>query len=649
MTVYVHTEDLEARLADLRALPDGTPCGFDFEYTAPPVEDDMDITQLTVVGVSVHCAAFGLYVPMAHRGEANARPAAVQAFLQGLVREAPRLRVWAWSLGAELGCLDTLGVDYGGTSDQFYDGLVACWLNGEGTTHDLGLKKYANRTGDTTFPSFKELARGRTADVIPVAELSPYCIRDSELCWQLGERAYAQLVTKELTDHFHQIDMPCVAILNRMNRVGFAVDAAALETAQVRLRTEADELAARFLELTTTALLCPFTVKQEVGTFKNGKPKTKAAEISLWDIRGAHPGKDREVAHWCYEVLKVWPTAGLKRTGTGLFPTDRETLEQFIPLGGLAAELVQCRFDFQTRNKLLSTYVGPMAAKSRLYSDGRLHPTQHLCGTETQRFSCSGPNLQNLPSRSKEGKAVRAAFVARPGRKLVVVDMNQAELRIAAHLSKDEELGLCYHLEEDVHLGTLERLQQHWPEAARTDAKITNFSSLYSITAPTLAVKMKSTEARAEIAIAAFYGRFRSLLPFHESCYAYVTKHGYMRTIDGFRRPLDNVLVTDWKTRQKGLSWTVKNQCANTAVQGSVAGLAKLVLVAVSRKWRASGWLGSKVELVMTEHDSLVAEADDDVAEVVGRDIQQAMETTWSLRVPFKADIKIGRTWADCK
>ncbi len=715
----VHHEDLTQLVARIDAA---TELGTDFEFDGDTLpNDDLDFLTYKLVGVGVAIGNEGWYVPCRHREDVCARPESWRAVLEAVVRAVARgARVWVWSGDAELQVLTLEGVDYGGSSDGWYDGAVAWWLAGWGTQPKL--KKVAMETFPEFghLPDFKELAKGRKASEVPVAELGPYCAKDAWLGMLCGRKAYEELQTwapdGSLVRHFHELDMPLVEILRESRHTGMAVDVAALEALQGPLEAECAELAARFCELTTTAVKRPFKMDVEVGRYKNGKAKYQKQIQQLWDLRGADVSQDRDVSYWCYEVLKVWPTgdpgpepvepeepqeswytepefdwdgssqyevahrcwrlehvlweikhawwkeatakggAKLKRTGTGFFPTDRETIEQFIPLGGLAAELVEIRLQYSKLSKLLSTYIGPMVEYAKASKDGRIHPRQSLTGTETQRFSHSQPNFGNLPSRTKEGKAVREAVVAYlPGeraRVMGVVDANQAELRIMGHCSEDPELMACYMVGEDVHAGTLTMLQQWWPEAIRVHAKTGNFSCLYNITAPTLAIKAKTSVPNAELILKAFNTRFAGVLQYRERVYKFVERHGYIMTLDGFRRRLDNKLVTDWKTRAKGLRWDVKNQAGNVPVQGSVSGLIKQAMIHVHRQWTAKGWRASgAARILVSEHDSIVFDAWPEHAEEAGQDIKRAIESLWAerLRVPMVSDFKTGKSWASAK
>ncbi|HXJ75756.1 MAG TPA: DNA polymerase A family protein, partial [Candidatus Dormibacteraeota bacterium] len=417
-----------------------------------------------------------------------------------------------------------------------------------------------------------------------------------------------------------------------------------------RLAGERDRLAAEFLSLTTTDVILPVEVREPTGEYyKNGNPKMHTVERPQSFHMGAAVSNDRQVSRWAYEELKVWPTDGLKRNGTHSFPVDKETLERFLTLPGLGGRLAQIRLDWSWRDKLVKTYLTPLLSLPPQYADGLLHTSLHLTGTQTQRFSSSNPNLQNVPSRTEEGRAIRKALIARPGWRFIIYDYSQIELRIMAHLSRDPEMMACYWLDLDIHQATLDEMLRTWAEAKRVNAKTTNFSTIYRISPPALAVKMRVSVADAERSIEAFFARFAAVGAYHTAAIEYARTHGYARTIDGFRRPLDVTPKWNYKTRRKDLPWHVANEAINTPIQGSAAGLCKKAMLAMWRRWVASGEYGVRVNLAGQEHDAIIVEAREDFVEQASTDMKTDMESALTLRVPIVAEGGSGPSWGEAK
>lgn len=644
------------------------PFGYDSEYSGPSIvwrkksRPDMYRAQLTGFSISIGEAKW--YVPVDHAEGENAPRLDVFTFLMWLVAEMlrRRRRVWAHNWKADLQVIKNFGVDIGPFSDHLHDSIVVAWLAGWGADHaSLKLKKLGEEHGFGAGDTFAEMAKKRQARDIPVEEIAPYAGRDAWLTVQVGELGWTVLKQKGLIHHYETIDIPLVEVIRSMEEWGTPTNVVELEKMRAELVAEVETLAAEFKELTTTTVLMP--VKERVATgeqFKNGNPKMKTVEVPREFTLGANVSNDHQVARWCYEELKVWPLkirkvkggplSKIERTKAHHFPVGKEYLEKWTILpDALGARLAVLRLEHAWRTKLIGTYLDPMLRLPEQYGDGYLHPSLNLTGTETQRFSSSDPNIQNVPSRTAEGKRLRRALIARPDWVIIVYDYSQIELRIAAHLSQDESMLAAYLFEEDIHQQTLDAMLKFWSGAQRGDAKINNFSTLYRISAPSLAVKMRNTEEAAEKSIEAFYARYPGIARYHRQAVAFAAKHGHARTIDGFQRPLD---TTPRKNRWSGkmeMGWDVANQAINTPIQGSAGGLVKIAMREIHREWVAKDVWGVKAILTAQEHDSLIAMAKSDYAEEAAATMKQKMESAWELRVPLIADGGIGNSWAEAK
>jgi DNA polymerase-1 len=612
----------------------------------------LDWYSATLTGFSVAVGEVCAYFPVGHTEGPNVDLEEALAFLTYLVGTYADRRIWAHNLKAELQILKNVGVlvPYA-AHGRLCCSQVAAWLTGWGSDHKaLALKKLAVARGFAKGDDFRALAKGRQARDIPVAEMAPYAARDAVLTLRLGEDAYQALGRQGLLEHFHDLDLPLVEVCRSIEEWGTPVDTARVREQMERLAGERDRLAAEFQELTTTGVLLPVRTKEPTGEYyKNGNPKMHVVERPQAFNLGAAVSNDRQVARWAYEELKVWPKAGLKINGSKHYPVDKETLERFLTVPGLGGRLAQIRLDWSWRDKLVKTYLTPLLALPPQYADGLLHTSLHLTGTQTQRFSSSNPNLQNVPSRTEEGRAIRKALIARPGWRFIIYDYSQIELRIMAHLSRDPEMMACYWLDLDIHQATLDEMLRTWAEAKRVNAKTTNFSTIYRISPPALAVKMRVSVEDAERSIEAFFKRFQLVSTYHNAAIEYARTHGYARTIDGFRRTLDVTPKWNHRTRKKEMPWHVANEAINTPIQGSAAGLCKRAMLAMWRRWVETGEYGKRVNLAGQEHDAIIVEARDDFADEASAHMKLDMESALTLRVPIIAEGGSGPSWGEAK
>lgn len=636
-------------LADVRAViaaDPGSSVGFDTEMHGREVRWKdrtwLDWFSAELTGFSIATVDSSWYVPVRHVEGPNAELREVVGFLCWLIGQRKHRRIWAHNWKVELQILRNEGIVLD-DSDDLYDSMVAAWLAGWGRNHQkLNLKALASRHGLGSGDTFEELAKKRRACDIPVAEIAPYAGRDAVLTLTLGERAYATF-DAESVKHFHEIDMPIVEVVRSIEAWGTPVDANRVNEQYDRLAREAAEMIERFEFLTTTHVMMPVKVKEPTGEFfKNGNPKMRSVERPFPFELGAKISNDHQVSRWLYDELRLWPTDGLKVNGAGHWPVDKETLERFTLLPGLAGELASMRLEWAWRDKLCKTYLKPLRDLPPQYADGLLHTSLHQTGTDTQRFSSSSPNLQNVPSRTVEGAAIRKALRARDGWEFIIFDYSQIELRIMAHLSRDPALMAAYWLDIDVHQGTLDKMRRRWPAAQRVHSKTTNFSTIYRISPPSLAIKMKSSVEEAEASIEAFFEEFEYVTDYHQAAIDYAAKHGYARTIDGFKRFLD-VGRNGW------MNWSVQNEAINTPIQGSAAGLAKIAMIRMHRRWREMGVYGSRVNLGGQEHDAIIAEARTDFAAEAYEHMKIDMESAMRLRVPIIAEGGRGPSWGEAK
>lgn len=638
----------------IRGFPGDEPLGFDTEQSGRVVRWKdrtwLDWFSATLTGFSIAVGPHNWYVPVDHAEGGNAPRVHVDGFLAWLIAIAGSRRVWAHNLKVELQILKNIGLEVG-HSESFRCSQVAAWLAGWGSDHkSLKLKKLAERFNLGTGASFEDVAKKRSARDVPVAEMAPYAGRDAWLTMTLGEIAYGNLRARGLDAHFRDIDMPLVEVCRSIEEWGTPVDQERVGRQMTALSTEADRLAGDFYFATTTEVMMP--VKERVASgefFKNGNPKLKTVTVPRPFVLGCKIGNDHQVSRWLYDELKLWPTAGLKINGANHWPTDKENIERFAALPGLAGELAEMRLEWSMRDKLVSTYLRPLQSLPGQYADGLLHTSLNLTGTSTQRFSSSNPNLQNIPSRTREGKQIRHALRARPGWDLVIFDYSQIELRVMAHLSRDPEMIDCYLFDVDIHQGTLDTMRADWPEAERVNAKTTNFSTIYRISAESLGRKMRVSTEKAQTSIEAFFRRFDSVRAYHEAAIAYAATRGYARTVDGFQRILDVEPKYNYRTRRKEMPWSVANEAINTPIQGSAAGLMKIAMVAVWRRWREAGVYGRLVNLAGQEHDALIAESRADFTPTAMRDVKECMESAMRLRVPVVAEGGFGPSWAEAK
>jgi DNA polymerase-1 len=261
----------------------------------------------------------------------------------------------------------------------------------------------------------------------------------------------------------------------------------------------------------------------------------------------------------------------------------------------------------------------------------------------TGRISSSDPNLQNIPIRSPEGRRIREAFVAEPGHMLLSADYSQIELRILAHLSKDETLIDAFRRGDDIHDRTSREVFGPFSalpgDEQRRRSKMINYALLYGKTAFSLAKDIGVARKDAQEFIEAYFARYPSVRRFIDETIADARKSGSVRTILGRLRRLPDLHARNPQVRAEA-----ERQAMNTPFQGSAADLIKKAMIDLHRELRARGL---RSRLILQIHDELLLETPDAEADEALALVKRVMEGALSLDVPLVVDARLGRSWAD--
>lgn len=640
----------DARTAWHDILADGGDIGFDTEYSGPTVRTSKSgkegpiphEAQLTGFSLSVGDRAW--YFPVRHDEGDNLPALIVKAILEELVRivEDGKRRVWCHNVAAELQILKNEGfLSPLAPSDNWYDSMVAAWLAYTLTGRDLGAKPLGTTLLDLPeLPGFEDVAKGRQARMVPIADMVRYAATDAWLTKEIGKACWPRLEKYNLVEHFRELDMPLVEVVRGMQAQGLDIDLPAAAALMEDYGSRRDAAAKAFEELTTTEVLMPVKEKIQVGWFKNGKPKMKTQEVDRPMRLGCQPGNSPMVSRWLFDELKWWPTAGLERCKTGTWPVDAKTLEPFVNLPGPGGEAARLRSEFQKYDKLCSTYLIPFQQLTATYADGRVHPSYNLTGTRTQRFSSNGPNFQNIPVRSEAGKELRRCVVAPPGYKFIVFDYSQMEFRIMAEFSGCRKLIEAYDWGSDMHTKTAEELG-----IPRAHAKTVNLAVIYGVTAPSLAAKIPGlTPDAAQGMIDRLYERYPEIKKYNEKASAIARKHGYAPTRGGYKS-----FLGPGRTFPDG-SWSEDRKARNTPIQACNAEYTKRAMRNLWRRWVARGVYGQAVWLALSVHDELGAVAREDFIDEARGDMEAEMtDVGLSFRVPITVEGGVGQNWLEAK
>jgi DNA polymerase-1 len=478
--------------------------------------------------------------------------------------------------------------------------LAAHLLNPERGSYNLTVlaREFLNR-GVIEFTDLVQPG-GTFADV-PIERATEYGCQDAQIAWDLYTKLSPELDALGLTKTFSELEMPLVSVLAAMESRGLMVD-------ELFLARLSDEFAGKLATLESQI----YAVAG--GPFNINSPKQLSSV--LFDKLGL-------------------PTKGLKKTKTGV-STDASVLEKLAEQHPLPGLLLQYRGFF----KLKSTYVDALP-QSVSRNTRRIHCKLNQAGTATGRLSSSDPNLQNIPISTEEGRRIREAFVAPPGKKLLSADYSQIELRILAHMANDEAMQRTFAAGVDIHSATAREILGLGADAPvsaeqRRVGKTINFGIVYGMGPYRLARELGISIAEATRYIEGYFERFAGVRKFFDKVEHEANIGGCVVTLGGRKRFLSQI---SGEGRDPDF---VRRAALNAPIQGSAADLMKRSMITIEELSRAGKLPG---QLLLQVHDELLFEAQEGDVVLLEQLVKSVMEGAWKLSVPLVVAVGIGNNW----
>lgn len=329
---------------------------------------------------------------------------------------------------------------------------------------------------------------------------------------------------------------------------------------------------------------------------------------------------------------------GGKKTKTG-YSTAADILEKLAP----EHEIIKNILEYRQLAKLKSTYADGLSAV--IEPDGRIHSTFNQTITATGRISSTEPNLQNIPVRMELGRLIRKVFVPKEDCIFVNADYSQIELRVLAHMAGDEHLIQAYKEAQDIHRMTASQVF-HTPfdevtPAQRSNAKAVNFGIVYGISSFGLSQDLSITKKEAENYIQQYFRTYPGIKAFLDRSVEDAKEKGYAVTLFGRRRPVPELLSSNFMQRSFG-----ERIAMNSPIQGTAADIIKIAMVRVNRRLKRQHM---KSRLILQIHDELLIEAVLDEVDAVKAILKEEMEHAATLAVPLEIDMHTGHNWYELK
>jgi len=566
--------------------------------------DALDSMRAGLVGLSFAVEpGHGWYVPLAHDYLGAPAQLPMRDVLARLkpVLEDPRKPKLGQHIKYDLNVLHRHGIDVRGV--KFDTMLESYVLDAANARHDMDSMAQQHLNHKTiTFEEVAGKGKGQVSfNQVPVDRAAAYSAEDADITLRLHQVLYPRLEqTPSLKKVFEDIEMPLVPVLARVERNGVHVDARLLG----RISHELGE---------------------RMGVLQRQAWQEAGGEFNL--------GSPPQLQQILYEKLKL-PV--LAKTPKGQPSTGEDVLEELASQHALPRLIL----DWRALSKLRSTYAEnlPLAVNP---ATGRIHTSYHQAVAATGRLSSQDPNLQNIPIRTEEGRRIRQAFTAEPGKLLLSIDYSQIELRLMAHLSADPRLQLAFRAGQDVHQATAAEvfglpLDQVGADQRRA-AKAINFGLIYGMSSFGLARQLAISRADAQTYMDTFFSRYPGVKAFMDGTREKARELGYVETMFGRR-----LYLKDIRSRNANQRQYAERTAINAPLQGSAADLIKLAMIDMQH------YLDEKaddVSMIMQVHDELVFEGPEDRLRKLAPELADRMCRISNLTVPLVADWGVGSDW----
>ncbi len=561
----------------------------------------------SLVGIALSMQAKkGQYIPLGHRG-LSAEQLAEKDVLKALkpVLENGKIKKNAFNLKQQALIFRNHGVEFRGLWD---DPIVMSYvLNPTRHSHQLGdlAKEYLQYQ----IRDLKEILGSGQKRISPgdaeIAALRDYCCEKADLALELSEMLRADLQKAELESVYYNMELPVLKALIEVEWNGVKVDTVTLQRLSQEMGKNLDRLVKEIYEIAG-------------GEFNINSPK--------------------QLGEILFHKLKLPMVKKTRKTKD--FSTSEEVLEELAR----DYEFPQKIREYRQFSKLKSTYVDALPLMINP-GTGRIHTTYQQTVAATGRLSSTDPNLQNIPIRTPWGRLIRDAFVAEGDNWLISADYSQIELRVMAHLSKDQTLIDSFLREEDIHARTASEVfdvpMEQMTKEIRNQAKAINYGINYGQSPFGLAQLLGIDQREAKDYIDRYFQKYPRVKAYLDQTLEFVKEKGYVTTMFGRRRYLPEI-----RSRDRNVYMAAQRAAVNTPLQGTAADIIKIAMIEVQNEIDRRKM---SVKMIMQVHDELVFEVSENEKNLAATMVKEKMESVCELVVPLTVDLSIGRNWREAK
>ncbi|QQS32560.1 MAG: DNA polymerase I [Acidobacteriota bacterium] len=412
----------------------------------------------------------------------------------------------------------------------------------------------------------------------------------------------AKLRENKLESVYRDIEMPTIDVLVDIELVGMKVDGERLIAFSETISNDLDEISKKIYAIAGRE-------------FNIGSPKQVGEVFGELNIETG------------------------KKTATGQISTSHDVLVELAQ----TYEIAQLIIDYREMDKLKATYADALPKMIR--GDGRVHGCLNQTVAATGRLSSTEPNLQNIPVRTELGQQIRRAFIPEKGNKLISADYSQLELRILAHITKDERMLEAYKNNEDIHAQTARLVfgatdEKDLKEKRRL-AKIVNFGIAYAVEAYGLSTRVGISKQEARKVIDDYFATYKGIREYMDRIPEEARKQGYITSLFGRRRYFPSITDRNFAVRSRA-----EREAINMPIQGTASDIVKIAMIRVEKALLDAGL---ETRMIMQVHDELLFEAPESEVKTASEIIVREMENAATLDVPLVVEIGVGNNWMDAK
>lgn len=492
-------------------------------------------------------------------------------------------------------------------NNMYFDITIAEYLidSKSSTSYECSViaMKYLTRKIKSKEELLGKGAKAKKFEEIDFKDLSEYISNILNTVANTYPKMEQKMVESEMDALFYHVEMPLVEVLGSMEYLGMKVDKEQLYELKEKFTKIIDKLESEIYEMAGES-------------FNINSPKQLG--IILFEKLG----------------LPV-----IKKTKTG-YSTNADVLEKLRD----KHEIIDKITEYRQIVKLNSTYVEGLLNIINPKT-GRIHSSFNQTITTTGRISSTEPNMQNIPVKTEMGRDIRKVFVSEDSCKLVDADYSQVELRVLAHMSKDENMIDAFKHGEDIHSKTASQIFdvdiKDVTSKQRIEAKAINFGIIYGKTDFGLSQDLNIPVYKAKEYIENYFLKYPKIKEFMDEAVEDATKTGYATTIQNRRRYIPEINSSNFMVRNQG-----KRFAMNAPIQGSAADIIKIAMVNVYNKLKDNNM---KSKLILQVHDELIVEAVEDELEMAKKIVKEEMENAVAMDVHLDVDLNTGNSWYETK